>query len=96
MSLILRDQYIRSCWVPAHLRVPQHRPGREHFPIQCWGVIQEPSMEVDGETMFADVVAWWPALGKWTVTHQCRADEDATDHVVVVLWWQPLPPLPRM
>jgi hypothetical protein len=94
MSLILRDQLLRECWVPTSLRKPAPNPAGPHYSVPVWGVIDDSNFTIAGETMFADVVAYWPALDKFTVTHQCRADEDADDHVVKVIWWQPLPPLP--
>ncbi len=94
MSLILRDQLLRECWVPTNLRKPAVGPHGPHYSVAVWGVIDEPLMRLNGDPVFMDVVAYWPALDKFTVTHQCRADEDADDHVVNVIWWQPLPPLP--
>ena len=43
---------------------------------------------------FADVVAYWPALGKWTVTGTVRGNEDVEDVPVRIVGWQYLPPLP--
>lgn len=98
MSLLLRDQYIRECWIPVTLRAPRMDPGASpHYPIQLWGVIDDPKLQGEGwpPGPYADVVAYWPALNKWTVTHSGRADEFATDVEVRVTFYQPLPPIPR-
>lgn len=94
MSLLLRDTLIKQCWVPSHIRVPDDDPRGLHYPVQVWGVIDDPRYRCNGEPVFQDVVCWWPAARIWTVTSQCRADDEVDDVAVMVTWWQPLPPLP--
>lgn len=94
MSLLLRDSLLKQCWVPAHLRVPDDGPSGPHYPVQVWAVIDDPRYRLNGEPVFMDVACWWPASKVWTVTGQCRADEEVDDTVVNVTFWQPLPPLP--
>lgn len=94
MSLTLRDQYVRECWVPSQFRTPPTGPQGVHFPVEVWGWVDDEKLRLEGKKAFQDVVCWWPALGKWTVTLQCRADEDAVDFVCTVTYWQPLPPGP--
>lgn len=94
MSLVLRDTLLKQCWVPSNLRVPDDSLHGPHYPVTVWGVIDDPRYRLNGEPVFMDVVAWWPASRVWTVTSQCRADEDVDDTPVTVTWWQPLPPLP--
>lgn len=87
-SLLLRDQIIRQCWVPADFRVPDPDVRGPHFPVQVWAVV-----EVNNRR-FVDLVSWWPALRRWTATWQSKANEDAVEFAVVVVFWQPSPPLP--
>lgn len=94
MSLYLRDQLIRACWTPAHLKQPADGDKGPHFSVQVWGVIDDPRYRLNGEKPFCDVVAWWPALKLWTVTGQCRGDLDVDDIPTRVTYWQPLPPTP--
>jgi hypothetical protein len=98
-SLLLRDQFLKQCWVPADFRVPDSLAHGEHYPVAVLGVIDDPTICLNGAGAFVDVVAWWPALRKWTVTHQCRSDscehtDTAVDYPIRVTFWQPLPPLP--
>jgi len=94
MSLYIRDQLIQQCWIPVHHRVPETDPRGPHYAVQVWGVIDDPRVRtVDGRT-FSDVVSYWPALKKWTVTHQLRQNDLADDYPVSVTFWQPLPPTP--
>ena len=95
MSLILRDQYIRECWVPSSLRVPRTDPRGAHYPVQCWGIIEDTRFldEQGAVKRFVDLVSWWPAMKMWTVTMLCAADERAEDVPVTVISWQPPPPL---
>lgn len=88
MSLLLRDQYIRACWVPADFRQPPTN-GNQHHPVRCWGVVSWQGH------IFQEIVHWWPALRVWTCTMQVSVNEDAQDIPVTVLWWQPMPPLPN-
>jgi len=94
VSLLLRDQFIKQCWVPADVRNPHPDPRGPHYPVTCWAVIHDPRLKLEGDAVFQDVACYWPALDKWTITSQCRADEDAIDVEVNVAWWQPLPPMP--
>lgn len=98
MSLTLRDQLIRECWVPADFRTPAPDPRGPHYPVQVWGVVDDPRLAPNNEKryVFQDIVTWWPSLKIWTVTLQCRTDEDAQDFPCTVLYWQPLPPLPTL
>jgi hypothetical protein len=62
-------------------------------------VVDDPNLRINGEDTlsnskskpFIDIAAYWPALKKWTVTHQCAADDTATDYEVRVTKWMPLP-----
>lgn len=95
MSLLLRDQCIRECWVYTSLRKPQPDHRGLHYPVQVWGVVEDERF-VDDQCVvkrFADVVTYWPALGIWTVSMCCREDDSAVDVKVNVTMWQPLPPL---
>lgn len=94
MSLILRDQLLKQCWVPASMRKPLPNPAGNHFPVTVWAVVDDVRYRCNGEPVFMDVACWWPASRVFTITSQCRADEDADDKPVNVTWWQPLPPLP--
>lgn len=71
---------------------PATAPEGEGFSVQVWGVIDDPRLRIHEDEPFQDVVAWWPARRVWTVTHQCRADEQAVDYEVNVVAWRPLPP----
>lgn len=95
MSLTLRDQLIRACWVPSDFRKPPPDARGAHYPVQVWGVIDDPAFRPEeGElSPFVDIVSWWPASQIWTVTFQCRRNPNAEDYPVLVSWWQPLPPL---
>lgn len=94
MSLYLRDQLILQCWVASHLHQPQADPRGNHFPVQVWGVIDDPRYKPVRSKPFADIVSFWPSLGYFTVTHQCQADEEVIELRVRVTHWQPLPPTP--
>lgn len=94
MSLTLRDQYIKQCWVPAELRQPSTDPRGPHFPVTCWVVVDDPRYRVGTDMVFACIGCWWPASKQWTVTSRCPGDEDVTDVPVNVSFWQPMPPLP--
>ena len=95
MSIYLRDQLILECWTPAHLRQPETSAHGPHYPVQVWGVIEDPNYKLGDLVRYADVVAWWPALKLWTCTSQNRADEEVNDVKVRVVLWQPLPPVPE-
>lgn len=90
-SIADRNRILRACWKDARFIVPDPLPEGHHFPVTVWGVIKDPHLR---DQAFQDVVSWWPALKRWTVTHQCRADEEVTDYPCEVTFWQPLPPLP--
>ena len=94
MSITLRDQLIASCWVAAHVQQPEPDPRGAHFPVQVWGVIEDPRFTPVVAGRFADVVSWWPSSRCWTVSHQCRADDEVVELPVRVIAWQELPPVP--
>ena len=94
MALYLRDQLILECWQASHLKLPDPDSRGAHFPVVVWGVIDDPRFRPVMGKPFAEVVSWWPALGKFTVTHQCQADVEVIELPVRVTHWQPLPPTP--
>lgn len=96
-SLTDRDRILRESWRNAQFILPDPDPRGAHFAVEVWGVIRDRSgtfRSSDSEQTFQDVVSYWPASNKWTVTHVGRGQEDATDYPCDVLFWQPLPPLP--
>ena len=80
-------------WTPAVIP-PYNKDASEHFALTVLGVVDDPMFRMPGEDPFVDVVAYWPALKCWTVTHQVRSDLEADDHPVRVTFWMPLPALP--
>jgi hypothetical protein len=60
--------------------------------LQVLGVIYDPNF-YDPEP-FVDIVTYWPADKRWTVTHSSRADKAAGDHDVRVIGWKPLDDIP--
>jgi hypothetical protein len=78
-------------WISA--RTPPQSDGPRDRPITVFGVIDDPRLKVNGDGPFADVVSYWPAAQRWTVTHQCRADAEAIDFPVQVRAWQRIPDL---
>jgi len=88
----IRDDVLRRAWNDPRDAVPQAADQSPHFSIEVWGVIRDP-MRNEGKP-YADVVAYWPALRKWTVTGVGRNTEDVLDTPVRVAAWQYLPPLP--
>lgn len=95
MSLTLRDQYLKQCWVPTDLRLPPTDPRGPHHPVECWVIVDDPRfVRANGDKVFQDRGCYWPASNIWTVTCQTCASEDAEDVRANVTWWQPLPPLP--
>lgn len=93
-SLIERDRIIRESWADCRFKLPDAHPSGKHYAVQVMGVVDDPRYRLNGEQPFVDVVAYWPALGKWTVTHSCRADASAHDVEVRVTSWQHMLPLP--
>lgn len=90
-----RDKIIKECWVNARFRHPDAHPGGEHYSVQVMGVIDDPRYRLNNkEQPFVDVVAYWPAIKKWTITHQSRCSQEADDYPVTVTHWQPIMPLP--
>ena len=90
-----RDELIRRCWINTKHMVPPEDPRGPHFAVTVLGVIDDPRFRIPGaDGPFVDFVSWWPASRMWTVTHQCRADELATDCPCTVTFWQQQPPLP--
>ncbi len=66
-----------------------------HYSITVLGVVDDPRYHNnDDDHAFVDVVGYWPALNKWTVTHSCVRDDTAEDVEVKVTWWMPLPEAP--
>jgi hypothetical protein len=65
-----------------------------HHPVQVLAVIDDPLHRINGDDPFVDIAAYWPALDKWTITSQCRADTEVTDTPVNVAFWMPLPEAP--
>jgi hypothetical protein len=85
---------LRDCaWRPASTP-PAGRPGAPHFPIAVLALVDDPRFRMNGDEPFVDVASWWPAEGKWTVTHCVRSEEGADDHEVKVRAWQPLREVP--
>jgi len=82
-----------SKWISFH--IPPESPKGEHYPVTVLAAIDDSRFQLNGEDPFVDIVAYWPALKKWTCTHQCRADEDVVDYEVNVTWWQPMPEEPK-
>jgi hypothetical protein len=81
-------------WTPA-TQPPAVATTDPRFSIQVLGLIDDPGLRCgDTDEPFVDVVAWWPATRRWTVTHRCRADQDAEDFEVHVVGWRDLPGLP--
>ena len=78
-------------WISSH--IPPTSPKGDHYPVQVLAVVDSPQLRINGEDPFIDIAAYWPALKKWTVTHQCAADEGVTDYEVRVTKWLPLPSL---
>lgn len=96
-SLQERDKILRESWRDARFISPDPHPAGEHFAVQVWGIIDDPRYRLNREEKpFQDVVSYWPAAKKFTVTHLNRsvAGEDVADFPVVVTFWQPLPPMP--
>ena len=93
-SLLERDKILRECWINTRFRVPDPDPRGEHFPITALGVIADPDFMANGDKEFVDVVSYWPAARKWTVTYQVRGAEDAQDYECNVTYWQQMPPMP--
>lgn len=96
-SLEERDTLLRQCWRNSRFIVPEAHAAGPHFAIQVMGVVDDPHYRMikGDERPFVDLVAYWPAARKWTITHCSRACADeATDYPVNVTFWQPLLPLP--
>ncbi len=91
-SLVERDRIVRECWRDPRFITPDPHPDGPHYAVTVFGVIKDERLNNGKE--FLDIVAWWPAAKKWTVTHQCRADEDAADYPCNVVQWQPMFRLP--
>lgn len=79
-------------WIDVKERVPESVEPR--CTITTLAVIDDPRFRLEGEDPFVDIAAYWPAAKKWTVTHQTRADKDATDHECRVTYWTHLLELP--
>lgn len=94
MNITERDRLIRECWVPVKFKTPDPLPAGKHFPVAVWGVVDDSRFTLAGQKTFMDVVHYWPAANKWTITHCARSDDEAEDFPVTVTHWQPLPPLP--
>jgi hypothetical protein len=96
-SLQERDKILKESWVDARFRVPDPHPAGEHYSVQVMGVVDDPAYRMKGDNQpFTDVVDYWPAAKKFTVTHCSRASsvEAVEDFPVMVTFWQPMLPLP--
>ena len=96
-SLQERDRILRESWVDVRFRTPTASDKGPHHAIHVNGVIDDPRYHVDDvKGPFVEIVAYWPALQKFTVTHTCRADDAELVHDVEVrvTFWQDLMPLP--
>jgi hypothetical protein len=73
---------------------PRDRPGvpAGQDRVQVLAVIEDPRY---GEEPFVDIVTFWPAGARWTVTHSCRSDASAADHEVRIRCHRPLDPVPE-
>jgi len=91
-----RDAMLRKCWKDARFSQPTAPEGQsQHYNIQVLGVVDDPTMRLRGDDKpFVDVVSYWPALNKWTITHCSRADSEADDYPIRVTYYQDMIPLP--
>jgi hypothetical protein len=81
-------------WKSTRTDPPKVDDAPQHFSITVLGVVDDPRYRFNDEPPFVDVVGYWPALNKWTVTHCCVKDEVADDVEVNVTWWMPRPDAP--
>lgn len=86
-----RNRVLRESWVDSRFRQPEPLTAGTHYSIQVLGVVEDKMLHAKP---FVDVVAWWPAAKKWTITHQSTKDTEVVDCVVTVTHWQYMPPLP--
>jgi len=92
-ALLAALQLAREDWRPVS-EPPATLPAGEHFSVSVLGVVDDPALRMPGEQPFVDIVAWWPALKRWTITHQSRSDDVVEDFEVRITCWRPLPCLP--
>lgn len=94
-AMLAANHLAHEAWRPAS-EPPATLPSGEHFSVSVLGIVDDPGLRMPGEELpFVDVVAWWPALRRWTITHQTRADEGLVeDYTVNVVGWKPIPDLP--
>ena len=83
----------KSKWIDASVPPPTFKS--HAWPVSVLGVVDDPHLRMNGDQPFVDIVAYWPALKQWTVTHQCAADPDSMDYPVRVTHWMPKPELPK-
>lgn len=81
-------------WRDAKTELPTCSDQSMHFSIPVLAVIDDPRYRINGDDPFVDVVGYWPALKKWTVTHQVRSDLEAADYPCNVTYWQPFDEMP--
>lgn len=92
-SIAQRNQILRECWIDARYRVPDPLEAGPHFSVEVLGIVDDPAYTVRGERPFVDIVAYWPAAKRFTVTHCGRGCAEVEDRPVNVTHWQSLPPL---
>lgn len=68
---------------------PALREGEDR--VQVLAVIDDPRY---ADEPFVDIVTYWRG-GRWTVTHHCRGDHDATDHEVRIRCHKELDAVPE-
>lgn len=78
---------LASPWTPAS-QPPVCEPGlHAGISIECVGLVRA------GPYRGPEIVAYWPAVNRWTVTRKDQANEWFDDQVEV-LYWMELPEFP--
>lgn len=95
-SLEERDRVLRESWVNVKYRQPECSEAGPHFSVAVMGVVDDPLYTQRGEKPFVEIVHWWPAASRFTITHAADVDGTAVveDYPVNVTYWQPRLPLP--
>lgn len=62
--------------------------------VEVLAVVDDPRFQTPGEKPFVEKVAYWPHVGRWTVTFRAEGAPDAGDFSVKVRCWQHMPDLP--